>query len=59
MKENKKSERIMIPLHHLFEEMFGISKIESKEDLDKLIKTLEEMPDFEIDLSKYAEGIKK
>lgn len=44
-----------IPLHHILEEMFGLSQIDSKEKLDQLIKELEEMPDFEIDFSKIKD----
>ena len=48
----EKSEKIIIPLHHILEELTGISKIKTKEDLEKLIKALKEMPNFEIDFSK-------
>ena len=44
-----------IILDHILEAMFGLSQVDSKEKLDKLIKELEQMPDFEIDFSKIKD----
>lgn len=48
-----------IPLHHILEEMFGLSQIDSKEKFDKLIKELESLPpevlDTPIDFSKIKD----
>ena len=38
----------------ILEQLFGVGKISSKEEMNKLIKKLEDGPDFSLDLSKFA-----
>ena len=48
-----------IPLHNVLENMFGIGKIESQEEFDKLIDELKKIPpDTVIDFGKLTEGVK-
>jgi hypothetical protein len=47
------------PLNHLFEEMFGIEKINNKKDLMKIVKELRKSPDKIIDLQKYSGQVAK